>query len=65
MDITNSPIATTTALGAGNKVGDAVGVSVLKMALHHQSSQAAQLIDSVPKMENTESHLGQNLNVRA
>ncbi|MDH5544644.1 MAG: YjfB family protein [Gammaproteobacteria bacterium] len=65
MNIANSPIATTTALGVGNKVGDSVGVSVLKKALNHQSSQAAQLINSIPKVENSEPHLGNNINVRA
>ena len=65
MDIVNSPIAASQALGASQKAGDAVGVTVLKKALDHQSSQAAQLISSVPKAEASESHLGQNLNVRA
>ena len=65
MDVTNSPISASQTLGAGHKVGDAVGVSVLKKALNHQASQAAQLIDSVPKAEPSESHLGQNINVRA
>ena len=65
VDIVNSPISASQTLGAGNKVGDAVGISVLKKALDHQSSQAAQLIDSVPKAESSEPHLGQNINVRA
>ena len=65
MDITNSPISASQTLGAGHKVGDAVGISVLKKGLDQQASQAAQLISSIPKAEPTEPHLGQNINVRA
>ena len=47
---------------------DAVGMAVLKKALQLQASNAAQLIQSMPKVTpsaNLPSHLGQNVNTTA
>lgn len=63
MDIASSAISSSQALGAGSRVGDAVGISVLKKALNHQAAQATELISSVSQTTKSEPHLGQNLNV--
>lgn len=51
---------------SATQTGDAVAVSVLRKALDAQSSQAAQLIESVAQsMPDPASSLGHNVNVKA
>ena len=65
MDINS--ISSAASLVTSQKVGDAVGITVAKKAMDIHSDAAAQLIDSIPSAssEASESHLGNNINVRA
>jgi len=64
-------IANAATLSSQAKVGEAVGLAVLKKALDIQSSSAMALIQSIPDLTPSPStsqlpdHLGRNLNVSA
>ncbi|MDX1811443.1 MAG: YjfB family protein [Gammaproteobacteria bacterium] len=66
MDI-NSISSGVVTQNVAQKTGDAVGVTVARKALDIQSSQAAQLIDSVKESvpAPSEPHLGNHINVKA
>lgn len=67
----NVNMNTSTAMAslAGQSSGDAVGVSVLKKAMQIEAQNAQQLIEAIPKTENTSANLppnlGQNVNTTA
>lgn len=49
------------------KVGDAVGITVLSKALDIQSNTAKQLVESIPEQPKpaSEAHLGNQINLHA
>ena len=67
MNISAIPNSLLQQIGNGaTQSGDAVTVSVMRKALDIQSSQAAQLIDSVAKsMPDPSATLGRNIDVKA
>ncbi|THF66443.1 putative motility protein [Pseudothauera nasutitermitis] len=63
MDV--SSIASLSTDLAQARVGDAVGLTVLKKALDIQEQHALQLIAALPQVPSNPPHLGQNIDVRA
>lgn len=62
MDVSN--IASLSSSVAQMKVGDAVGISVLKKALEIESQNVLMLLQAIPSAINPP-HLGNNVDVRA
>lgn len=52
---------------SGQRVGDAIGISVLKKALQIEAAGALALIEALPQAPsvNLPAHLGQNINTTA
>lgn len=62
MDVSN--IANLSSSVAQMKVGDAVGISVLKKAMEIESKNVLMLLQAIPSASNPP-HLGNNVDVRA
>lgn len=68
MDIGASSVGATGNISGQARVGDAVGITVMKKAMDIQSSAATQLVSSIPDpaaKPASESHLGNEVDLRA
>ncbi len=68
MDIGASSVMAAGGVSGQARVGDAVGITVMKKAMDIQSSSATQLVSSIPESTATpasESHLGNKFDARA
>lgn len=63
MDITTA--ASLSSQVAQMKVGDAVGITVLRKAIDLQAQSALQLLDALPTAPSNPPHLGNSVDVKA
>ena len=63
MDV--SAVASLSTQLAQMKVGDAVGISVLKKAMEIEAQGAQQLLQALPAVASNPPHLGNTIDVRA
>ena len=63
MDLTTA--ASLSSQVAQMKVGDAVGITVLRKAIDLQAQGALQLVEALPSTSNNPSHLGKHIDVTA
>jgi hypothetical protein len=62
MDVTTA--ASLSSQVAQMKIGDAVGITVLKKAIDLQAQGALQLLDALPAVANNPPHLGNSIDVK-
>lgn len=63
MDV--SSVASLSSSVAQMKVGDAVGITVLKKAMEIEAQGTLQLLQALPQPANNPPHLGNSVDVRA